>query len=121
MPDRYKVARDIMTLLQTIEEGMEHMEGCMQSESALDTSYLFDDIVNAITSILKSIQAILPQLVENQMLELSEQLIAATEVMTSAYEQKDEEKVIIALRDFRPGFKAWQSELNRCLLSYTAS
>lgn len=120
MVDNQKVARDIMILLQTIEEGMEHINNRIREENVLATSYFFDDIVSAITSIVRSLQPILPHLGENRVLTQSEQLIAAMEEMTSGYEQEDEAKTIRALQELMPAFKAWQGELNRCLILYTS-
>lgn len=121
MSDQQEVARDIMKLSETILEGMEHIDSRMKEGNVLDTSYLFQDIVSALTSIFNSLQPILPQLSENRVVVLSDQLIAAMADMTSGYEQKEEEKAAQALQGLLPVFHTWQNELDRCLRVYTAS
>lgn len=121
MSDQQEVARDIMRLAETVLEGMEHINVRMQEGSVLDTAYLFEDIVSALTSIFNSLQPILPQLSDNTIVVLSEPLIQAMGEMTTGYERKDDAMASQALQGLLPAFRTWHNELDRSLRLYTAS
>jgi hypothetical protein len=121
MSDQQEVARDIMKLAETVLEGVDHINVRMQEGNVLDTSYLFEDIVSALTSIFSSLQPIIPHLCENKLITLSEQLILSMGDMTAGYEKKDDAMISQALQGLFPVFRTWQNELDRCLRLYTAS
>lgn len=121
MADQLEVARDVMRLMDTIQEGLEHINEGVKEGMVLDTAYLFDDIVQALISILNSLQPIFPHLTENRLESLTAQLLAVMRDMTSGYERNDEEKTAAALQALLPEFENWKNELDRCLTLYIAS
>ncbi|MEN6461775.1 MAG: hypothetical protein ABFC94_10440 [Syntrophomonas sp.] len=121
MPNN-EVTSGIVDLLSTILEGLEHIRNRLREGHLADTMYLFEDITRAFYSINNSLEPIISELPENQLLSLTDQLINIMEDMTTAYKQDDIEKSKADMQFLLlPGFKKWKIELERCLNIYNAS
>jgi len=120
--EQFQIASDIISLSDTIIEGLEHIKKRVYEGYFEETYYLLEDITDAVASINKAAEPILPLLGENRIEQYAEHLNRLIEEMISNYEAQRIEK---AKTDMQlvliPAFKEWKNELERCLSEYIAS
>lgn len=120
--EQFQIAGDIINLSNTIMEGLEHIKSRIVDGYFEDTYYLLEDIINAIASIHKATEPLLPLLGDNQIEQYTEQLTHLIDEMTNNYQAKQIEKAKIDMQlVLIPAFKEWKNELERCLSNYIAS
>lgn len=121
MPNE-EVVRGILTLLETILEGLEHIKVRLMEGHLADTMYLFEDVTRAFASINNSLEPIIQQFEPNQIVPLFDQLSKMIGEMAENYKQDQIEKAKSDMQFLLlPDFKRWKSELERCLNIYNAS
>lgn len=120
--EQFQIASDIINLSDTIMEGLEHIKKRVYDGHFEETYYLLEDIIDAVASIHKATEPMLPLLGENRIEQYSEHLTRLIDEMTNNYEAQRIEK---AKTDMQlvliPAFKQWKTELERCLSDYIAS
>lgn len=120
--DQFQIASDIINLSDTIMEGLEHIKQRVLDGYLEDTYYLLEDIINAVASIHKATEQMLPVLGENRIEEYTQHINHLIDEMTNNYKEQRIEK---AKTDYQlvliPAFKKWKNELERCLSDYIAS
>ena len=120
--EQFQIAGDIISLSDTIMEGLEHIKQRVLDGYLEDTYYLMEDIINAVASIHRAIDPMLPLMGENQIEELTCNINHLIDEMINNYREQRIEKAKI---DFRlvliPAFKEWKNELERCLSKFIAS
>lgn len=120
--EQFQIASDIISLSDTIMEGLEHVKKRVLDGYFEETYYLLEDIINAIASIHKATESMLPLLGDNRIEQYTEQLNRLIDEMTNNYQTQRIEK---AKTDMQlvliPAFKEWKNELERCLSDYIAS
>ena len=120
--EQFQIASDIINLSDTIMEGLEHIKQRVLEGYLEDTYYLLEDIINAVASIHKATEQMLPVLGENRIEEYTQHINHLIDEMTNNYKEQRIEK---AKTDYQlvliPAFKIWKNELEKCLSDYIAS
>ncbi|MGS0763330.1 hypothetical protein [Syntrophomonas curvata] len=120
--EQFQIASDIISLSDTIMEGLEHIKKRVFDGYFEETYYLLEDIIDAIASIHKATEPMLPLMGENRIEQYAEHLNHLIDEMTNNYQTQRIEK---AKTDMQlvliPAFKEWKNELERCLSDYVAS
>lgn len=113
MSDQQSIITGMFHLLDTIKEGLQHIEKRLGEGHFEDTAYLFEDIKEAFSSIFKTIEPVIP---EHKMLgELTDKLLIGLEAMNSSYENKklDQARIDLQFMLF-PAYRSWQEEMQKC-------
>ena len=116
MSDQITIAREVLELVDTIRDGLEHLEKRMAEGHFEDTEYLFTDILTAATAIFRASQPFITENDQEIMDRLKEKLLMALDGMSANYEQK---KLSVARMDLQfvliPAYQVWQAEIHKCL------
>lgn len=122
MSDQITIAREVLDLAATIQQGLEHLEKRMSEGHFEDNEYLFTDIGVAFTAICSASESLITENEQELTDRLKEKLLIALEDMRSNYEQK----VFSAMRmDLQfvlvPAYQAWHAEIHKCLSPWLES
>ena len=115
----YDIMKRTVELAETGLEGLEQIKIDLKEGKYEQTVTLLQDTLNAFCSIEKAIQPMMPNLLPNELAQLSDQLTKAYQLMTSAYEQRAyNELEEIMQYNLLPSYKKWHAEIDRSLLPY---
>lgn len=121
MKKYYEVIRQILPLLETIEEAILHIQKQLKElryEEALD---LLEDSTIGIASIEKAMQPMMPELQENNIASLIARLKEKIDNAVNIYEKKKEENLQKQIEgEILPAFTEWKEEMDRLLKPYIA-
>ncbi len=116
MDNIYAITTEILDLIITIEEGLEHLNKRMGELHFEDTRYLFQDILEAYLSIMTAMEGLMDNLNTDAVLEKSKQLHNAMEQMNQSYEVNKMDKARMDMQFVLvPTFKQWKSAMESCL------
>ncbi|MGE5391341.1 MAG: hypothetical protein ACM3PE_09795 [Deltaproteobacteria bacterium] len=122
MPDSYAMVADILDLSDSVIQAMEHLQVRLTEGHLEDSSYLLEDLKDAVTSIQNATELLMPHLGENMINDLTLELQGVVEEMTATYEQRRIEKAKVDMQWLMlPLAKKWRDELGRCLTAFKAS
>lgn len=113
------VIKQSLALSDTGLESLEHIKLQYKEGKFAETFYLFNDVVNAFSTIERSVQDLLPLLPENQIQVLMDRLRSALEHVVAAYEQERLSQAREVMQfNLMPTYKEWRLELHRVLDQY---
>ncbi|NLW92074.1 MAG: hypothetical protein GXY34_10825 [Syntrophomonadaceae bacterium] len=122
MPDSYAMVADILDLSDSVIQAMQHLQMRLLEGHLEDSSYLLEDLKDAVISIQNATELLMPQLGDNQIDVFTVQLQNLVENMTRNYEQRLIEKAKTDMQwQLIPLAQKWRDELERCLTAYKAS
>ena len=122
MPDSYAMVADILDLSDSVIQAMEHLHVRLSEGHLEDTSYLLEDLKDAVISIQNATELLMPQLGDNRINHFTMELQGVVEDMSATYEQRRIEKAKVDMQWVMiPLAKKWRDELGRCLTAFKAS
>lgn len=122
MPDSYAMVADILDLSDSVIQAMEHLHERLIDGHLEDSSYLLEDLEDAVISIQNATELLMPQLIDNQINEFTIQLQGLVKDMTLTYQQKMIEKAKLDMQwQLIPLACKWRDELGRCLAAFKVS
>lgn len=117
-----EVIRISLDLSETIFEGLEHIQKILGEGKFEQTIFLFEDVLEAFSSIERSIEPIIKK-VDREALD--EQLVSvknALEIVVSTYEEKNYAKVQEVMQfTLRPQFKKFKAKIEEVFNPYLLS
>ena len=115
----YGMIKKLLELLDTCEEGLEHIKKLLTEGRYEDSVEMVVDEFQAIAQIEKSARQIQESIPENLFGEEFKQVYSAMDSFTQAYElKKQEDKFSILETELFPAFRAWKNTLNKVLGKY---
>jgi len=118
----YEVAGQIIELSQTIKEGLIHINEKMDEGQLKETLYLFEDVLEAFSSIEIPIQPVLRADNMDELQGATAELKKSLEMLAQAFEANDLEKARAEIsQSLIPAYSRWQSELEQSLKAYRES
>ncbi|ABI67583.1 hypothetical protein [Syntrophomonas wolfei] len=118
----YEVAGQIIELSQTIKEGLIHINEKMDEGQLKETLYLFEDVLEAFSSIEIPIQPVLQADNMDELQGATAELKKSLEMLAQAFEANDLEKARAEIsQSLIPAYSRWQSELEQSLKAYRES
>lgn len=122
MPDSYAMVSDILDLSDSVIQAMEHLQARLAEGHLEDSSYLLEDLKDAVISIQNATELLMPHLGDNQINNITTELQHMVEEMGSTYEQRRVEKAKVDMQwVLIPLARKWRDELGRCLTAFKAS
>lgn len=122
MPDSYAMVADILDLSDSVIQAMEHLQERLIDGHLEDSSYLLEDLKDAVISIQNATELLMPHLGDNQINEFTIQLKGLVKDMTLTYQQRMIEKAKLDMQwQLIPLACKWRDELGRCLTAFKAS
>jgi len=122
MPDSYAMVADILDLSDSVIQAMEHLHVRLSEGHLEDTSYLLEDLKDAVISIQNATELLMPHLGDNCISDYTIELQGVVEDMSTTYEQRRIEKAKVDMQWIMlPLAKKWRDELGRCLTAFKAS
>ncbi len=119
---QYDVIKRIVELAETGLEALQHIDLKLKSGELKQTITLMNDLVNAFYTIEKAVRPMLPDLLENKLEVLAEELKNAFDDMVSAYESGEINRANEVMQfKLMPGYKKWQAEIDRVFMPYLLS
>jgi len=119
MPDSYAMVADILDLSDSVIQAMEHLQTRLIEDKLEGSSYLLEDLKDAVISIQNATELLMPQLGDNQIIDFTIKLQDLVEDMTLTYQQKRIEKAKIDMQwQLIPLACKWRDELGRCLTAF---
>jgi hypothetical protein len=116
-----EVAKQSLELADTGLESLEYIKQQYKEGKFTETFYLFNDVVNAFSTMERSIQGLLPHLPENQISLLMDRLRNGLGLIVSTYEQDRSSQAREVLQfNLMPTYKEWRIELHRVLDQYVS-
>lgn len=118
----YEVAGQIIELSQTIKEGLIHINEKMDEGQLKETLYLFEDVLEAFSSIEIPIQPVLQADNMDELQGATAELKKSLEMLAQAFEANDLEKARAEIsQSLIPSYSRWQSELEQSLKAFRES
>ena len=122
MPDSYAMVADILDLSDSIIQAMEHLQARLAEGHLEDSSYLLEDLKDAVNSIQSATELLMPHLGDNMINDLTLELQGVVAEMSATYEERRIEKAKVDMQWLMlPLAKKWRDELGRCLTAFKAS
>jgi len=121
--DKYlEVIKHVLELINSIEEGLFHMESQIIKLQYEESVVLLQDAFDAVVKIEESINLISDELKENDMDELIELVYEKFDTMAKLYNDKSVENLSEEIGgELIPRFLDWKTEVEKNLLPYTIS
>lgn len=115
----YDTAGDIINLSSTVLEGLTHIKLRMEEGQLKETLFLFEDVLEALLSIEKSVESLLQS--DNELGKSLMSLKQSLEMLARAYEEDNQAKALAELRDnLLPNMEKLRSELEISLKKYNS-
>jgi hypothetical protein len=116
------VMKRTLELSETMGEALEHIKSQVNEGQAESTIQLANDTMTAFASIVQGMRGFLDELPPNQVEEYTDKLLKGFEVLTKAYEQHQDGKILEVLQfNVLPAYKKWNRELVQHLQPYIVS
>ena len=110
------VMKQALALSETMGEALEHMKAQVNEGQAESTIQLANDTMTSFASICQNINSSLGEFLPNQIEEHTQLLLKGFDVLTTAYEQHQDGKILEILQfKVLPAYKKWRSELEKHL------
>jgi len=121
--DKYlEVIKHVLELINSIEEGLFHMESQIIKLQYEESVVLLQDAFDAVVKIEESINLISDELKENDMDELIELVYEKFDTMAKLYNDNSVENLSEEIGgELIPRFLDWKTEVEKNLLPYTIS
>jgi len=121
--DKYlEVIKHVLELINSIEEGLFHMESQIIKLQYEESVVLLQDAFDAVVKIEESINLISDELKENDMDELIELVYEKFDTMAKLYNDKSVDNLSEEIGgELIPRFLDWKTEVEKNLLPYTIS
>lgn len=117
-----EVIKHVLELINSIEEGLFHMESQIIKLQYEESVVLLQDAFDAVVKIEESINLISDELKENDMDELIELVYEKFDTMAKLYNDKSVENLSEEIGgELIPRFLDWKTEVEKNLLPYTIS
>lgn len=114
MEQHVDIMRRSLELCETILEGLVHIQKNLNEGNSEQTLYLFEDVLTAYTTICTSIEPVIDSIKETRLEDAHKSLNTLTELVVSAYEQRNYGKVQEILQfSLIPQFKRWKEQLEQ--------
>jgi len=121
MPNQ-EIIKYTLTLLETMEEGIDYVKAKLGELNIEGTVTVLTDLITAFTEVEKSISPMLEKLPENNIIEKSDKLRRAFDIMVNEYEDNNGQKTLEIIQfTLQPSFKNWKQELENILKTYVLS
>lgn len=119
MNQNLEVIRQILSLLETIEEGMEHIKKQLSELRYEESFIILKDAISGIISIESAMASMEKELPENRLDVLAAVLNKTMDNVVGSYEQGREDSVEGLMKEkLLPDFRAWKSEIEKLLRPY---
>ena len=116
MDNLISMASDINELVNTIEEGLKHIQTRARDGYFEDTLYLFEDIVEGLNSIFEALQSIDASRNLNRAQNKTVNLLDALDAINLAYRETNTADADLLINNkLMPAFAEWKAELEGCL------
>lgn len=121
MPNK-EVIRQTLDLLETMEEGMDHVKVRLGELNIEGNITVLTDLITAFTEVEKGITPMLEDLPENNIIKKSDKLRKAFDIMVKEYESNKAQKTYEVMQiTLQPSFKSWKEEMELTLRPHIAS
>ncbi|MDD2511038.1 MAG: hypothetical protein PHP26_09900 [Syntrophomonas sp.] len=118
----YETAGQIVELSRTIKEGLIHINERMDEGKLKETIFLFEDVLEAFSSIEIPIQPVLQADNMDELQEATAELKRSLEMLAQAFEANDLEKARAEIsQSLIPSYSRWQLHLEQSLKAYRDS
>jgi hypothetical protein len=122
MEKQINVMKRTLELSETMGEALEYIKAQVNEGQVESTIQLANDTMAAFASIVQSIRGFLDELPPNQIEAHTDMLVKGFDVLTTAYEQRQNGKALEVLQfNVLPAYKKWNSELVQYLQPYVVS
>ncbi|TFJ94293.1 hypothetical protein [Lentibacillus salicampi] len=116
------VMKQSSALLETVDEGLQHMQTLLKHGKYEATISLFEDIVQAFSTIEKSVLNLPEELLTDDIQSLTGKVRNALDSVVDAYEANRYGSVRELLQfTLLPVYRKWAKELNRTFTLYVVS
>lgn len=118
----YEVIKKVLELLDTIEEGFEHVQKHLIELQYENAFVVMNDIIQGISSIGRAIQPMMDKLPQNDINTLLGDINKGMKKVVSNFEQGKEVNIqnqIVV--EILPAFNNWKNELEKILKPYLSS
>ncbi|WP_069998865.1 hypothetical protein [Cellulosilyticum sp. I15G10I2] len=122
MDKYYDVMERLLELLNTLEEGILHIQSQLKELQYEEALFILQDVMEGIASIENALEPMASNLAKNNIKELENDLITAIAKTVASYEQENEinlEKQIE--QGVTPTFMRWKEEIEGILQPYIIS
>lgn len=121
MPNQ-EVIKYTLDLLETMEEGIDYVKAKLGELNIEGTVTVLTDLIAAFTEVEKSISPMLEKLPDNNIIEKSDKLRRAFDIMVKEYESNKGQKTYEIMQlTLQPAFKKWKEEMEIILRLHIAS
>ncbi|KAB3539659.1 hypothetical protein F8154_00460 [Alkaliphilus pronyensis] len=122
MEKYYEVIRRIIELIDTLEEGIIHLEKQLTEHRYEESVVMLQDLLEAISSIANAIEPMDGELPENNISSLSQNLIKGIQKTVDSYSEDKEVNLSVEAQEYIiPNYISWRDEIAKTLKPYIQS
>ncbi len=121
MPDM-DVIKNILNLLETMEEGIVYIEGKLEDLELEETTNVLSDIIGAYSAVESALVPLIDDIGENQIEIKSDIFRGQLDTLVMDYERNNGQKAYEILNaSVKPAFEAWREEIEISLRPFVVS
>lgn len=121
MSENIEIINNILPLLSTIEEGLQHVKQLLSELKYEEALGFLENTMIGIGSIDDAIKPMQPELEENKIEPLGTALKASMDVVVDTYEIEKEEELENQIDKVIETFANWKQEIERILTPYISA